>query len=129
MSESLSSGKALQMTTDAPPFDPAVDFINQEVFSYASKEGQGNAYQAVSQSMAQTVQNAAFGLQNMIALTNATTAVFMKKAAEAPTPAERAEWLSAIVQLQTPLEAQKTFVGDVGEMASTVVKEFPNGTS
>jgi hypothetical protein len=136
MSDSLSGeeGKALQVKDGGTPLDASVDFINTEVFSYVSKEGQANAYQAVSQSMAQAIQDARMGLQNMVILTGAVETLVMKKIAEcvaAGDDAGAAQWTTFAATLSGPtgpLYAQNTFLGAVGDTTTAILKEFPNGS-
>ena len=111
------------MTIDPTP----VSFINKEVYDYAAKQATGNAYQAVAQSMAQMIQNANTTLLNTEALVQATQAVFMKKAASAPSPAVAAKWAEAAAKAAVPLTDMIKFVGDVGTTADDILNGFPVG--
>lgn len=106
-------------------FDPSpVQFINQEVYSYAAKDATANAHQAVAQAMAQAIQNANTTLLNMEALAQAAQAVFMKRAAES-SAAEASAWLALAAETLVPLEAMNKFMGEVGKTADEIVSNFP----
>jgi hypothetical protein len=109
-----------------------VQFLNEEVFSYAAKEATGNAYQAVSQSAAQMIQNANTTFLNTEALVQATQAVIFKKLAEelgkpAPNAEKIAELQKAALWTKTFLSEMDKFVGEVGKTADEIVNNFPVG--
>jgi hypothetical protein len=111
-----------------------VNFINESVLSPATWVGPGNAYQAVSQSMAQWVQSAALFAQNTLSMTTATTAVFEKKIAEivaTETPADAAKDVTlltgALTAFLAAAKGTEEIAVSIGKDASEILNGFPPG--
>lgn len=124
MTSEQSRPRLRTLEAEDPPHSNVVQFLNKEVYDYASKESVANAQQAVAQSMAQMIQNATLGFQNMEALTQAAAAIFMKKAAKAKNPAIAAMWLGVAGATAIPLETQNLLTGAVGKTAEDIVDNF-----
>ncbi|WP_331256942.1 hypothetical protein, partial [Candidatus Bealeia paramacronuclearis] len=111
-----------------------VNFINESVLSPTTWVGPGNAYQAVSQSMAQWVQSAALFAQNTLSMTTATTAVFEKKIAEivaTEDPVESAPKVAALTSAMaaflTAAQGTEAIAVSIGQDASAILNSFPPG--
>jgi hypothetical protein len=113
-----------------------VNFINESVLSPATWVGPGNAYQAVSQSMAQWVQSGALFAQNTLSMTTATTAIFEKKIAEVvadktKTPVEIAADVTALTGAMTAFltaaQGTEAIAVKIGQDANQILNGFPPG--
>ena len=111
-----------------------VNFINESVLSPTTWVGPGNAYQAVSQSMAQWVQSAALFAQNTLSMTTATTAIFEKRIAdvvakEAPATAAADVTLlaGALTAFLAAAKGTEEIAVKIGQDASEILNGFPPG--
>lgn len=88
-------------------------------------QGAGKAYQSVAQSMAIAVQDATDGLRNTT--TMATTAMGVALAQFLTT--KDADYLKAIEPAQGMITQAAATLATVGGTATTLLKEFPSGSS
>jgi uncharacterized protein YukE len=105
-----------------------IDVINQVQTATMSPQvvftsGAGKAYQAVAQSTAIAVQDAADALRNLSTI--ATTAAGVAMAQLLATGDSK--YADALVQTQNMMKSATEDFAQVGAAASTVLKNFPTG--
>ena len=110
---------------------------NATVLSAAPAVGAETSYQAVSQSMAQWIQNAALFSQDTLVTTAATTAVFENKIAAIVNTEEPTEAANAVAELtaamsaflQAVAEGTDRIAASIGKTANQILNGYPSDPS
>jgi hypothetical protein len=93
--------------------------------SVARQVGTGQAYQAVAQSSALVVQDAASFLRNLTTMSQAAMAVVLIKMLENPTE-DIPKYSPLLPKLQSIMQSGVQFFGAVGQTAGQVLGQFPS---
>lgn len=107
--------------------DPSVEFINAQVISpeITNAEAMGKTYQAVSQSMSLTVQDATDNLRNFSTVNLAALSYAQEKLVQSPpNMEEESKWALIISNLQKSLTSQIGSFKSISEGAAGVLQAF-----